>query len=84
MAMMNSLLAFTCAYIILYTDHRHALGFVSLGMAACHVALGSQTRKAIPTDARGLFGFIALAVSFLTIAAPLHLKLQISISVAAT
>ncbi len=76
MAMINSLLAFTCAYIILQADYRHTLGFVSLGMAACHVALGSQTRRAVPSDVRGLFGFVALAVSFLTIAAPLHLKLQ--------
>ncbi|MFC1671542.1 DUF2339 domain-containing protein [Planctomycetota bacterium] len=76
MSMINAVLVFTCAYVILNDNYRHVLGFVSLGMAGSYMILGAQTRKSIPSDARGLFGFIALAVSFLTLAVPLHLKLH--------
>ena len=76
MALANAALAFTCAYAILRVEHRHVLGFVALGMAACYAALGSQIRRRISADSRGLFGFIALAVFFLTMAVPLHLKVH--------
>jgi len=76
MAVANGLLAFSCAHAILHAEHEHALGFVALGMAACYVALGTGVRKRIPDDARGAFGFIALAVFFGTLAIPLHLGLH--------
>ena len=74
MALANAVVGFTYAYQMLASDHRHTLGFVALGMAACYVAMGSLTRKRLATDARALFGFVGLAVVFLTMAVPLHLK----------
>ena len=76
MALVNATLAFACAYDILWPDHRHVLGFLALGMAACYVVLGTETRWRIPSDSRGVFGFTALAVLLLTAAVPIHLKLQ--------
>jgi uncharacterized membrane protein len=76
MAIANSVFVFTFAYIMLHEDYLHALGFIALAMAAFNIAMGKTMRKAIPSDTTGLFGFVAMAVSFLTIAAPLHLKLH--------
>ncbi|MHC5033892.1 MAG: DUF2339 domain-containing protein [Planctomycetota bacterium] len=76
MAMANALLAFGCAYRMLHAGHRHALGFIALGMAVCYIALAAQTRRRIPTDERGVFGFVALAVLLATIAVPLRLRVN--------
>ncbi len=76
LALANAGLAFTAAYAILADENRHVLGFVALGMAACYLVLGAQARRRISADARSVFGFIALTVFFLTLAVPLHLKLQ--------
>jgi uncharacterized membrane protein len=76
LALANATLAFICAYLILHEQHEAALGFVALGMAACYTVLGAQTRKRVGQDARAVFGFIALAVVFLTLAVPLHLGLH--------
>jgi len=76
MGLANATLAFTCAYVILRAEHRHVLGFVALAMAACYVGLATQVRRRIPGDSRGLLGMAALAVALLTLAVPLHLKLE--------
>jgi hypothetical protein len=52
------------------------LGFVALGMAGAYLTMGTFTRRRIPGDAKALFGFIALAVAFLTLAVPLHLRMH--------
>jgi uncharacterized membrane protein len=59
---------------MLHEDHQSFLGFVALGMAAAYLALGTLLRKRLPADARALFGAIAMAVAFLTLAVPLHLR----------
>ena len=76
MGLLNAGWAFTCAWWILHQDHGPLLGFAALGMAACYVVLGGQMRRRIESDARSLFGFAAMAMMFLTIAAPLHLGLN--------
>jgi len=78
MGLLNAGWAFTCAWWILREDpgKKPLLGFAALGMAACYVVLGSQMRRRIESDARSLFGFAAMAMTFLTIAAPLHLGLN--------
>jgi len=67
---------FRYAWTILHAKHQHVLGFVALGMAACYVAMGSLARTRIQGDRRGVFGFISLAMVFLTVAVPLHLELE--------
>ena len=74
MALGNGIWFFAFIYDMLSADHRHLLGFVALGMAACYIGLGTVVRKRIEQDQRALFGFIGLAVIFLTIAVPIHLK----------
>ncbi len=76
LAIANAGLAFACAYVILHEQHQQALGFIALGMAGCYTVLAGQARRRIPSDARALFGFVALAAFFLTLAVPLHLKMH--------
>ncbi|MDP8225793.1 MAG: DUF2339 domain-containing protein [Candidatus Lernaella stagnicola] len=76
MAMANAVIAFVFAYAILHPEHDFTLGFVVLVMAACYLALGILTRRRIAGDPAALFGFVALAVVFLTMTVPLHLRLN--------
>lgn len=76
MALANAALAFGCADMILRAEHPHVLGFVALGMAACYIVLGAGARRRVPDDVRGVFGFTGLAVLFLTLSVPLHLKVH--------
>jgi uncharacterized membrane protein len=76
MALANATWAFGYSYAVLHREHRHVLGFVALGMAACYLVLGAQSRRRIAADMRAAFGFLALAVLFLTLAVPLHMKLH--------
>jgi uncharacterized membrane protein len=73
LALINAAIAFTFAYQILAHDHKPVLGFIALGMSATSLIMGALTRRRLTTDTTALFGFIALAVGFLTIAIPLHL-----------
>jgi uncharacterized membrane protein len=50
------------------------LGHVALGMAAAYLALGAICRRRLPGDGRAIFGFVALAVGFATLAVPLYLQ----------
>jgi len=76
LALANATWSFATAYAILHDDHRHALGFVALGMAAAYVAMGAIVRRRMAQDLPSIFGFIALAMTFLTIAIPLHLRVR--------
>ncbi len=76
MALSNATLVFICSYVMLYPENKSILGFVTLAMAVCYVLLGSIFRIRIPADKTSVFGFIALAMMFLTIAIPLHLGLN--------
>jgi len=76
MALANATWAFSYAYAVLYREHKHVLGFVALGMAACYLVLGAGSRRRIAADVRAAFGFLALAVLFLTLAVPLHMRLE--------
>jgi uncharacterized membrane protein len=73
LAVSNAAGMFGWAYVILHAAHKHVLGFITLGMSASYLVLGSLTRKRLRTDERAVFGFIALSVMFLTIAIPIHL-----------
>jgi len=77
LAMVVAAAAFGCAWAILHEPaYRHALGHISLGMAACYLALGAAARRRIPADANSIFGLLALAMIFATIAVPLHFGLN--------
>ena len=76
LALANAVYFCTFCYIMLYPDHHYALGFIALGISSCYTLLGSLIRKRIATDVKTLFGFIVLAVVFLTLAVPLQLKLN--------
>jgi len=73
LAVANATFAFAYAYILLNDEHQLLLGFVALFLAAVYAAMGALLRRRVPADARALFGFIALAVMFLTMAVPLQL-----------
>jgi uncharacterized membrane protein len=75
LAMANAVVWFAFAYEMLHAAYGWVLGFVALFMAACYIALGSVTRRSV-ADAKSLFGFIALAVIFVTMAAPLELQVH--------
>ena len=75
MELVNAATVFGFAFAMFHPEHQHVLGFVVLGMAACYVALGQASRSLLGA-ARELFGFVALAMIFLTIAVPLHLGLN--------
>jgi uncharacterized membrane protein len=76
MAAVNAAVAFGFSWRILKADHQFVLGFAALLMSAGYVVMGSLARRRIPDDARSLFGFVTLAVTFLTMAVPLHLGLH--------
>ncbi len=73
LAVSNAAGMFSLTYTILHGEHKHTLGFITLGMSASYLVLGSLTGKRLRNDARAFFGFIALSVMFLTIAIPIHL-----------
>ncbi len=74
MALANAGIVFVFAWLMLHEKHQHTLGFVALGMAAVYLVLGTLLRRRLPDDARAMFGAIAMAVTFLTMAVPLHLR----------
>ena len=76
MAVVNAGVVFTFAWLMLYKDYQYALGFVALGMAAVYLVLGTLLRRRLPRDARALFGAIVMAVTFLTMAVPLYLRMH--------
>ena len=76
MAVLVATAVFGCAYLILHPEHPHVLGFWALGMSACYASVGALARRRIPADVRGAFCFLAFAMTFLTIAVPLHLGLN--------
>ncbi|MCX6348188.1 MAG: DUF2339 domain-containing protein, partial [Candidatus Aureabacteria bacterium] len=76
MALANATFAFGYSYYMLQAEHRQALGFIALGIASANVVMGSLSRVRLKSDGRQVLGFLGMAVAFLTIAAPLHLKLD--------
>ncbi len=75
LALADATVTFAFAVVMLREDHPHALGFMALGFGALYTLLGAWTRKRLPDESRALFGFVALAVAFVTIAVPLHLEI---------
>jgi hypothetical protein len=73
-AVSNAVITFGYAFAILHGAHKHWLGAVTLGMSGSYLVLGSLTRRRIPQDAKAVFAFIAMSVTFLTIAVPILLK----------
>jgi uncharacterized membrane protein len=76
LAVSNAMGMFAGAYTILHPSYKHTLGFITIGMSASYLILGTAARKRIKTDERAVFGFIALSVALLTIAVPIHLDLH--------
>ncbi|HEX4422556.1 MAG TPA: DUF2339 domain-containing protein [Kofleriaceae bacterium] len=54
-------------------DQPRALGGVALGLAASYLVMGILVRRAIPSDRRAIFAFLALVTGFVTLAAALIL-----------
>ncbi|MEN8151883.1 MAG: DUF2339 domain-containing protein, partial [Planctomycetota bacterium] len=67
---------FWVAYEILHPVHRHALGIVALVMAGSYATLGVLVRARLAEDRKAVFAFLAFAMTFLTIAGPLHFRLN--------
>ena len=76
MALVVAAGVFAYARAILYPGHQHALAYVVLIMATCYGTLGSMARQRVPTDVRSVFSFLAFAMMFATLAAPLRLGLN--------
>jgi len=76
LAVSNAMGMFGWAYTILHEEHKHILGFITLGMSVSYLILGVLTRRRIKTDERAVFGFIALSVALFIIAVPIHLDFQ--------
>ncbi|MFW6189556.1 MAG: DUF2339 domain-containing protein [Planctomycetota bacterium] len=76
LALTNATAAFVAAWLILHKQYEFALAGVALAMSGCYLGLGVLTRERIAEDARALFGFIGMAVVFLTLAVPLALGLH--------
>jgi uncharacterized membrane protein len=76
LALLNATYAFGYAYYMFTDGHRPLLGFVALFLAATNLVMGSLSRVRIRDDRRQVLGFLGMAVAFLTIAAPLHFRLQ--------
>jgi len=75
MSLSHATISFCFLYRVLHADHHRLLAWFVLGMSGCYTALGAISRKRVPDDARGLFGFITLAVVLLTAAVPIRLNL---------
>lgn len=73
LAVTNAMGMFAGAHTVLHPDHKHTLGFITIGMSVSYLILGTLTRRRIKSDERAVFGFIALSIALLTIAVPIHL-----------
>lgn len=71
LAMVHATIVFSFAYGILYHEPNAASGLVSLAMGFCYLVFAAVTRMRVSADRRAVFGFIALAIIFLTLAAPI-------------
>jgi uncharacterized membrane protein len=76
LALGNGALSFAYVYHILRQEYLFAVGFVALFLTFCYVGLAAAIRRRVPQDTQSLFGFVGLSVVFLTLAAPLQLKLH--------
>ncbi|MCL4553213.1 MAG: DUF2339 domain-containing protein [Candidatus Marsarchaeota archaeon] len=76
LALGNAVVTFAFSYWTLHGEYAFLRGFAALALAASYLVLGVLCRKRIPDDARSLFGFVALSTVFLTLAAPLQLRLH--------
>lgn len=74
LALANGLFMSGYCYMMLYPDNRYLLGFIALGMGGFYALLGALIRRRVAEDVKTLFGFMALAVAFLTLAVPLQLR----------
>ena len=76
MALVSSTGVFAFAYNMLYPDNSPGLSLVALSMGACCLVMGVLFATRVKDDKRGLLGFIALAITFLTISIPIYFKLN--------
>ncbi|MCA9674202.1 MAG: DUF2339 domain-containing protein [Kofleriaceae bacterium] len=68
----NALVAFAIVHDVVGGGHR--AGVVALALGAAYLTLGHLVRRRLPDDPRALLGFVTLAVGFVTLAVPLHLR----------
>ena len=76
LALGNATVAFAFSYWTLQGQYAFLRGFTALGLAASYLVLAVVCRRRVPDDVRSLFGFVAMSTVFLTLAAPLQLKLH--------
>ncbi|MFW5922776.1 MAG: DUF2339 domain-containing protein [Planctomycetota bacterium] len=74
-AILHAVVVFGFAYDILHPEHDHLLGFIAVGLAAIYAAFGRAVNWRTG-GSRELFGFVGLAMIFLTIAVPLHMGFE--------
>ncbi len=74
MALANAVFAFTGAWMMLHVDYSVTTGFVALGLTACYVAMAMVCRARVQQDLKQPLGFLALAVGFLVLAAPIQFE----------
>jgi uncharacterized membrane protein len=77
MTIVNVMLAFGWAYMILHDDHQHMLGLATSAMAASFLVLGALTRRRTPSSGPAVFSFLAIAVALFTIAVPIHFSFHV-------
>lgn len=73
LALANALILISAARTLL-GDHPTVIAACSVAMSGAYTLLGAWTRRRMPQDGRAIFGFLTLAVGFLTLAVPLRLE----------
>ncbi|MBN2713052.1 MAG: DUF2339 domain-containing protein [Planctomycetes bacterium] len=73
LALVNAVFTFGFMWYMLHEKHQQILGFISVAMAVIYLTMGTIFRRRLPADSKTLFGAVTLAVTFTTMAIPLHL-----------
>src|SRR6185503_8501086 len=73
---LDAAFVWTVLYRVLYADDPHALGLVSVGLAAAYLGLGLLVRRVRPADSRQVRVLVGLAAVFVTLAIPVQLGLH--------
>ena len=76
LALSNAVITFGYACVILQSQHRSLLGSAALVMSGCYLIMGYLFRTRVKEDRRSVLGCIGLAVFFVTLAVPLHLRVH--------
>lgn len=75
MVLLNSVFALACYYVMLYTDHRWALGFVVLGQALIVFMLFQAWIRRLGPSNPTSESLLIIALAQVILAVPLHLRM---------